>query len=119
MKARVYFILLALVLSACGYRAETDDTFTVVATVFAAYSFALELTRGTNAQVTLLLPPGADSHSYEPTPADMLRIQNADLFVYGGGDSELWVKRVLESLERDESRNLERIAAMTTATATF
>ena len=47
----------------------------------------------------LLLPPGAESHSYEPTPADILRVQNCDLFIYLGGESDAWVDTILSAVE--------------------
>ena len=47
----------------------------------------------------MLLPPGAESHSYEPTPADILSVQECDLFLYLGGESDAWVDTILESVE--------------------
>lgn len=49
--------------------------------------------------MTLLLPPGAESHSYEPTPADILRVQRCDLFIYLGGESDAWVDTILSAIE--------------------
>ena len=49
--------------------------------------------------MTLLLPPGAESHSYEPTPADILRVQRCDLFLYLGGESDAWVDAILSAIE--------------------
>lgn len=69
----------------------------LVATVFPAYDFARALTGG-EAELTLLLPPGGDAHSYEPTPQDIIAIQEADLFLYIGGESDAWVEKVLASM---------------------
>ena len=44
------------------------------------------------------LKPGSDVHSFEPTPSDILKIRNADLFIYNGGESDEWVDSILESL---------------------
>ena len=46
----------------------------------------------------MLLKPGSDVHSFEPTPSDILKIRNADLFIYNGGESDEWVDSILESL---------------------
>ena len=73
---------------------------TVSAMNFPAYDFARQITGG-RANVVLLLSPGADSHSYEPTPADILTIENSDLFIYTGGKSDEWLGRTLASLEND------------------
>lgn len=76
-----------------GAQAEEPARLHLVATVFPAYDFA-RVVAGDAAEVTLLLPPGADAHSYEPTPQDMIAIQNADLFLYTGGESDSWLERV-------------------------
>ena len=92
---------LLLLLSACGQSTEEDtdpDQLTVVATVFPAYDFARAV-GGDLADVQLLLPPGTESHSYEPTPADILAVQDCDLFIYLGGESDTWVETILESVE--------------------
>ena len=46
----------------------------------------------------LLIPPGSETHSFEPTPKDIIDIQNCDLFIYTGGESEAWVDDVIESV---------------------
>ena len=94
-------LALLLLLSACGQSVEEDtnpDQLTVVATVFPAYDFARAV-GGDLADVQLLLPPGTESHSYEPTPADILAVQECDLFIYLGGESDTWVETILESVE--------------------
>ena len=96
----------ALLLSGCGgaqgdassEEPQETEKLSVVATVFPAYDFARAV-GGEAAEVTLLLPPGAESHSYEPTPADILAVQQCDLFIYLGGESDTWVETILESVE--------------------
>ena len=46
----------------------------------------------------MLLKPGAEMHSYEPTPQDIIQIRNADLFIYVGGESDAWVDSILSSM---------------------
>jgi zinc transport system substrate-binding protein len=48
----------------------------------------------------MLLPPGAESHSFEPSPRDIISIQNSDVFIYNGGESDAWVDRILASMDR-------------------
>ena len=74
------------------------DKTTVVATSFASYDFARQIA-GDRAEVIMLLAPGEESHTYEPTPGDIMKIQQCDLFVYGGGESEKWVDSILESVD--------------------
>lgn len=94
----------AAMLSGCGSTARSstssasEDKLLVTATVFPAYDFARAVC-GDLAEVKLLLPPGAESHSYEPTPKDILEVEGSDLFVYLGGDSDAWVETLLESID--------------------
>jgi zinc transport system substrate-binding protein len=99
----------AAVLSACGNSAVSTDRETsggsddhrlsVVCTNFPEYDFARQIA-GDRADVTMLLKPGTESHTFEPTPEDIINIQNSDLFVYVGGDSDAWVSDVLSSMDR-------------------
>ena len=50
--------------------------------------------------VTMLLAPGMETHSYEPTPQDIIRIQDCDLFLYIGGESDEWVEEILSSMDQ-------------------
>ncbi|MBR4881222.1 MAG: zinc ABC transporter substrate-binding protein, partial [Clostridia bacterium] len=49
--------------------------------------------------VTNLLPAGGDSHSFEPTPKDIVNIKNCDLFIYIGGESDAYISDILSSLD--------------------
>ncbi len=114
MRKCIYIVLmLALLLSlcACGKApAETEsEGLQIVTTVFPAYDFARQIA-GERAQVSLLVPPGAEIHSFEPTARDMIRVQNAALFVYNGGESEAWVEDLLQSGE--EIRALSMLACV-------
>ncbi len=90
--------LLCGALSACSSGTkEPEGGLAVVSTVFAPYDFARELV-GDKGGVSLLLPPGAESHSYEPSPKDIIAIQNCDVFIYVGGENDAWVSEVLEAV---------------------
>ena len=96
-------LALTLLLAGCGpthikTEAVQEDALDIVVTVFPAYDLA-RAAAGELANVTLLLPPGAESHSYEPTPADILVVQECDLFIYLGGESDTWVETILSSID--------------------
>jgi len=98
-----FFSLIMVGLLLCfpyGAWADGGEPLRIVATIFPGYDFARQIA-GENAELTLLLPPGSDIHSFDPTPQDMIAIQNADLFIYNGGESDEWVLRLLESLGED------------------
>lgn len=96
---RLIAILLCLCLMLCGCTAQPekphDETkLQIVCTSFPAYDFAREIA-GDRAELTLLIKPGSEVHSYEPTPKDMIRIQESDLFICNGGESEQWAKTLI------------------------
>ena len=69
----------------------------VVTTLFPLYDFAREIGED-KVDVTLLLPPGVEAHTFEPRPADMVRIDRADVFVYTGRFMEPWVADLLKGV---------------------
>lgn len=77
---------------------STGKKISILCTNFPEYDFARQIA-GDKADVTMLLKPGAESHTYEPSPEDIKKIQNCDMFVYVGGDSDEWVRKVLKSLD--------------------
>ena len=81
----------------CGEVEKSTGKISVVTTIFPYYDFARSVSKGT-CDVDMLLKPGSDVHSFEPTPSDILKIRNADLFIYNGGESDEWVDSILESL---------------------
>ncbi len=104
------FCLISVLLfltSACSTSKESDQEenkkLTIVASLFPQYDFAREIA-GEYADVTLLLPPGVESHSYDPTLADMIRISQADLFLYTGPYMEVWVEEMVKSIRREPVR---------------
>lgn len=50
----------------------------------------------------MLIPPGGESHTYEPTPQDIISIENADVFIYIGGESDAWVDTILSSVNTEK-----------------
>ena len=94
------FLTLALTLSlaACAAPGEKadDGRLQIVATLFPYYDFARAIAGG-RADVTLLLSPGREAHSFEPTPLDAVTISEADVFLYNGGEGEYWVEEMLDA----------------------
>lgn len=96
---------LALLISLCACRepeplpAVSDGAPLIVCTLFPQYDFARTITEGRGADVRLILPPGVESHVFEPTPGDIELMKQADVLIYTGADMEPWVERVLSSLD--------------------
>lgn len=112
-------VLAAVCLSACGKSGKTEDAgaseLSVVATIFPPYDFTRQIA-GDDADVIMLLSPGAESHSYEPTPQDIRTIQSCDLFIYTGGESDVWVEDILSSMGDQMPETLRLVDCVPTVT---
>lgn len=99
--ATLLAVSLLAVFSACDFSKETDggdDKLDVIVTIFPPYDFVRQIA-GDNVNLMQLIAPGSESHTYEPTAAQRLKIQNCDLFIYTGGEGDVWVEQILSSLE--------------------
>ena len=107
-------VLGSTALCGCSGVQNDEETLTIVATVYPCYDFAVQLTEAFDLQcdVTLLLTPGGESHSYEPSPSDVAAIQSCDLFLYIGGASEIWAEDLLET-SRKNKRSLRMMDHVT------
>lgn len=80
-------------------RAKVPESkkLSLVCTSFPPFDLARSVA-GDQAELTMLLKPGAESHTYEPTPQDIKKIAEADLFITVGGENDAWVEHLLDSL---------------------
>lgn len=100
---KLFSLLLCLMLLFSPTALAKTEPLSVIAVNFPCYDFARTLA-GSAADVEMLLPPGSESHSYEPTPQDIIAIQNCDLFVYTGGESDSWIDSILSSMGESAPR---------------
>ncbi len=92
-------ILILMSFASCSPTDSVDDgKLSIVTTVFPYFDFARELV-GEMGNVSMLLPPGSESHSYEPSAKDIIKVGKCDLFIYTGGAGDTWVETILESLD--------------------
>jgi zinc transport system substrate-binding protein len=89
----------------------SEDTPNVVAVNFPAYDFVRSIADG-RVNLVMLLPPGAESHSFEPSPKDIITIQNSDMFIFTGGESDAWVERILESVDISKKKIVRMMDAV-------
>ncbi len=107
---KLNILLLALgvlALSACTdfQKSATDSSLSVVAVNFAQYDFARAVC-GNTADVQMIMRPGAEVHGYEPSLSDIIAIENADVFIYGGGENDVWVDKILSSVDTADMKIL-------------
>ncbi len=116
---RVLYAVMAVLLTAAlcgcggnGGRTESsaptkEERIQVVCTLFPYYDFARTI-GGEDAEVALLVAAGKETHSFEPTPLDVIKLSKADVFLYNGGESEEWVEDILDAA----GENIRVTAAM-------
>lgn len=73
------------------------DKIVVITTLFPLYDFS-QIIGGEKAEVSLLLPPGVEPHSFEPKPSDIAKISKADVFVYTGEFMEPWAQDIIKGI---------------------
>ena len=84
---------------------NNTEKIKVTASNFASYDFLRAIIGDNdNVELTFLLGPGKDAHSYDPTAQDLITIQNSDLFIYIGGEMEKWADRVLPTLDTSNTK---------------
>lgn len=94
-------LLLMLTLYGCGQNGQQEAAqetapdgrpkVQVITTIFPPFDFVRRI-GGEYVEVNMLLKPGMEAHSYEPSPRDIIRITESDLFLYAGGESDVWVE---------------------------
>lgn len=94
-------------------KAQDDGRISVVTTIFPQYDFVRQIA-GDSVDLKMLLKPGEETHSYEPTPQDIIAIQNSDIFIYVGGENDAWVEDILDSMPDAGMRTLKLIDCVDT-----
>ncbi len=94
MRFSMLAIISLAVLAGCS--TASSHQYSAVAVDFPSYD-ALRAIMGDDDDILMLLPPGVESHGYEPTPKDMIAVADADIVVYTGGHSQDWVDRLLSA----------------------
>lgn len=120
---RVIALILSLITVAvlfCGCKKQNDDKkddgkINVVTTIFPPYDFAKQI-GGDKVSVSMLLKPGMESHNFDPTPQDIIKIQDADLFIYTGGESDKWIDDILKSDDKKPKKVLVMMDCVNTVT---
>ncbi|MDQ1313267.1 MAG: Zinc transporter substrate-binding protein [Euryarchaeota archaeon] len=68
-----------------------------VATTIAPLAEFVRAVGGDRVAVTVVVPPGAEPHTFEPTPSLMVDMSKADLYVMNGAGLEFWIDRLLQA----------------------
>lgn len=103
MKKTIFVLVLILITTIGIYLTinkktiNETDKIKVVTTLFPLYD-AAKFIGGDNASVSNILPPGIEPHSFEPTPSDISKINDSDIFVFTGPFMEIWSSDILAGI---------------------
>lgn len=112
----IYLMCAVFVLALCGCGANDNDStpqtqdgkISIVTTVYPLYDF-VRAVAGEFADIKMLIAPGTEVHSYDPSPSDIAAIYDCDLFVFIGGESEQWVDRVLNDVNVNRLKMMGKV----------
>lgn len=85
-------------LSGCSSTQKEDGKINIVCTVFPAYDWTRQIIGDSdNINLTYLLSNGSDLHNFQPTTDDIIKISTCDIFIYVGGEADMWVEDTLKN----------------------
>ena len=94
-KRLTVLILVLVLLSACQTTVQVEDKPQIMVSLFPQYDIIRQIAQD-KVDVEMFLPAGSEPHSYEPSASTLMKIVEADLFVYSSDELEPWVKRLVE-----------------------
>ncbi|MBP9751344.1 MAG: zinc ABC transporter substrate-binding protein [Candidatus Moranbacteria bacterium] len=106
MNARIILgaaVIVAVILFWNAWTDVPENGFTdeknlrVVATFYPLAEFS-RMVGGDLADVSVVVSPGVEPHDYEPTPRDLVSIENADVFVLNGAEMDPWAEKLVPAL---------------------
>jgi len=100
MAKRIFFAASAFILCAgmlFSNKALAQSRLKVITTLFPQYDFARAICRD-KADVYLLIPPGVEPHEYEPKPSDIVKINQADVFIFTNPYMEPWAAGIVKGI---------------------
>ncbi len=113
MKRLICIILVFALLfgfCACVSLPVKSEKIQIISSIFPSYDFAKQLTAGSsNVEVSLLITPGTEPHSYDPGVPDMAKIKESELFIYLGGESDLWASALLDTFSAHEINTIKMV----------
>lgn len=99
-------VFLLCLLSSIVLCAQSQEKINILTSIFPLYEFA-QAVCGERGEVDILIPPGAEVHTWKPRPSDIIKIAQADLFVVVGSVLEPWLEDILKSVKNPKLHILE------------
>lgn len=96
MKKTYILLIILLMLVGCTKQNEKEK-IQIITTNYPCYDFVRAITKNVpDVEIKMLVNPGTEIHDYEPTPKDIIDIKKSKLFVYVGGESDDWTKKIIK-----------------------
>lgn len=107
-KILIFLTILLFFITSCNDANKNNNKtsngkINVVATIFPIYDFTKNIALD-NINLQMIIKPGIEIHSFNTTPADVIDIQNADIFIYIGGESEAWAEKIVSSMDTNNKK---------------
>lgn len=92
----LFIFVFIFINSGCSMKNNKKNGLKIVTTTFPGYDFSRAVI-GNSDNITMLIKPGGETHTFDPTPKDIIEIEQADVFIYTGGESDTWVDNILKT----------------------
>ncbi len=92
-------LIMLLLVSSCSLVRPSTTKKLIVTTLYPEYDMIKKII-GNNKEtqglfdVVMIVKPGQDSHTYDPSVNDIITIKNADIFIYTADEMETWVSGI-------------------------
>lgn len=99
---QLILIFVLLCFFGCGSQSKKIDKnkIEVYATLFPVYDISRAIFKE-KANIHLVIPPGVEAHTYEPSPKDIINFSNGDIFIYTSKIMEPWAEKIVTQLPKE------------------
>jgi len=96
-KSVLWFYAVMLLLASCGSPGNRQGERVITVSI-PPFSYFVEAVAGSDFTVNVMLPPGADHHSWEPLPRQITALAGSEAFLINGrlGFEYAWMDRFIE-----------------------
>ncbi|UTC78578.1 zinc ABC transporter substrate-binding protein [Treponema sp. OMZ 799] len=105
-------ILSSINVFAMGAKEMPDNGKKNVAVTFDAMKELTQAVAGDKVNISVIIPPGMESHDFEPKAKDLAFLSKADILVYNGLGMEFWLEDALKAVNNGKLIMVEASAGI-------
>ncbi len=91
------FVFIVMLLLGCTNEGQSEKPIIAVSS-YPVHDFVSNVIDEDEFELWLMLPPGLNAHAYEPTPQDIVKLSQSEVFVYTSGHFEIWAEKTVSGL---------------------